>query len=174
MSNLFFLMEFKEEVAQLQAFKKQTLQDLIGVCSRYSNSWKDHGRIASEIKEITDRQQHRRSNGFDPNKQVHNLRYSPGMDERERLQAKMVFETQKLDYEQDEEIKRALEAQFTAARQRAGNSLVYIDELHRVIQKVSKVVHEIYNPEDIEFPDDEIVGDKFRNLKRIRNYTPDD
>jgi hypothetical protein len=44
-------MEFQEEVAQLEALKKQTLQKLIAVGSQYNNIWTECLETSQQVQE---------------------------------------------------------------------------------------------------------------------------
>ena len=59
-------MEFEEELNQLKAIQKQTLQKYIALASQYNNHWTDYLEVFHKMQLICARQNLRAQEGFSP------------------------------------------------------------------------------------------------------------
>jgi hypothetical protein len=59
-------MEFQEELTQLKAIQKQTLQKYIALVSQYNKHWTEYLEVCHKIQLICARQNLRAQEGFSP------------------------------------------------------------------------------------------------------------
>jgi hypothetical protein len=83
--------EFQEDIAQLEALKKQALQKLIAEGSQYMTIWTECLEISQEVQLICNRQRQRTQEGFSPNNhpnrrpEFHSMNQSAQFEERQRF-----------------------------------------------------------------------------------------
>jgi hypothetical protein len=131
-------MEIQEEVAQLEALKKQTLQKLIAVGSQYNNIWTECLETSQQVQVICERQRQRAQEGFSPSNHPNNKPGFHSKNQNVQFEDRQRFEKQSFEHQNDEQTKNALNQQWNQSRQRAQARLEMIDELHSVFATLSE------------------------------------
>lgn len=139
-------MEYQEEVAQLEALKKQTLQKIIAVGSQYVTIWTECIENSTQVQLICDRQRQRAQEGFSPSNNPMNKPGFHSMNQNAQFEERQHFEKQSFEHQNDEATKTALNQLWNQARVRAKARLEMIDELRSVFSALSKLVYEISHP----------------------------
>jgi mannose-6-phosphate isomerase class I len=134
-------MEFEEELNQLKAIQKQTLQKYIALASQYNRHWTEYLDVSQKIQLICARQNLRAQEGFSPTDhprfrpEFHQMNQNAQFEERQR------FKEQMFAHQNDEQTVKALSQQLKQSRDFAKTNLKYMGEVFKVFEHLSEVVN---------------------------------
>ena len=143
-------MEFEEELNQLKAIQKQTLQKYIALASQYNRHWTEYLEVFHKMQLICARQNLRAQEGFSPTNHPQNRPGFHQMNQNAQFEERQRYEKQMFEHQNDEQTVQALSQQLNQSRDFAQTNLKYMDEVHSVFEHLSEVVNGFSPPEDKE------------------------
>lgn len=95
-------MEFEEELNQLKAIQKQTLQKYIALASQYNKHWTEYLEVFHKIQLICARQNLRAQEGFSPTNHPQNRPGFHQMNQNAQFEERQRYEKQMFEHQNDE------------------------------------------------------------------------
>jgi hypothetical protein len=142
--------EFLDELNQLKAIQKQTLQKYIALASQYNKHWTEYLEVFHQIQLICTRQNLRAQEGFSPTNHPQNRPGFHQMNQNAQFEVRQRYEKQMFEHQNDEQTVTALNQLLSELKELAVCSFECMDEVREVFDHISEVVNGFSPAEDKE------------------------
>jgi len=127
-------MEFEEELNQLKAIQKQTLQKYIALASQYNRHWTEYLKGFNKMQLICARQNLRAQEGFSPTNHPQNRPEFHQMNQNAQFEERQRYEKQMFEHQNDEQTVKALSQQLNELKEFAVCRFECMDEVREDIR----------------------------------------